>query len=245
MERATVDAYELNTALPMKLVEVRRSLEVGKQMQIRVVVDRQLLARLECVVVGAGFSVDSCNMVDERRADVRATRLRSLADVVDVDMRMLLVGLNPSPYAADTGIPFGRNGNRFWPAALRAEIVRVDRDPVDALIHHRVGFSDLVKRTTARADELSSAEYRAGAARLKALVDWLTPTVVVFVGLSGYRSAIDRRAIVGWQANPFGDAATYVMPNPSGINAHTNVEDLAMHFQSVARFASSVASASR
>ena len=169
----------------------------------------------------------------------------TLADVVGPGMSLLLVGLNPSVYSALQGVAFARPGNRFWPAALQAGIVSVDRDPRHALREHHVGFTDIVKRATARADELSREEYQAGAERLRGVVEWLAPKVVVFLGVTGYRIAIDRRALLGIQTANFGGAATYVMPNPSGLNAHTNVKDLVEHFQSVARLASSVANASR
>ena len=158
---------------------------------------------------------------------------------------MLLVGLNPSVYSAERGVAFARPGNRFWPAALQAGIVSVDRDPAHALRHHGVGFTDLVKRATARAGELSTEDYQFGAKRLRELVEWLAPNVVVFLGITGYRFAVDRHASLGVQPGNFGGAATYVMPNPSGLNAHTNIDDLVTHFQSVARLVSSVANASR
>ncbi len=169
----------------------------------------------------------------------------TLPDFLAPDLTMLLVGLNPSIYSVSLGVPFARPGNRFWPAAIQAGIVSVDRDPEHALRAHRVGFTDLVKRPTVRADELSVQEYCDGAARLTAIVKQYQPLITVFVGLSGYRAAVDRNAKVGLQSLVFGGRNAYVMPNPSGLNAHTNVTDLAQHFQSVARLASKVASTSR
>ena len=154
-------------------------------------------------------------------------------------MRLLLVGLNPSPASAASGVAFARAGNRFWPAALKAAVVSVDRDPRHALQHHQVGFTDLVARVTARADELSPEEYVSGAARLLTLVMDLHPNVVCFVGLTGYRIAVDKHAKVGWQSERFGECATYVMPNPSGLNAHTNIADLAHHLRAAANVADS------
>ncbi len=81
-------------------------------------------------------------------------------------------------------------------------------------------MTDLVKRATPRADELTKEEYRVGAARLERLVTWLEPGAVCFVGLGGYRAAVNRKAQSGWQAEPFGGRPAYVMPNTSGINAH-------------------------
>ncbi len=155
--------------------------------------------------------------------------LRPLANVVGPGMRLLLVGLNPSPTSAATGVAFAHKGNRFWPAALQAGIVTSDRDPLDALETHGVGFTDLVERVTARANELAAHEYITGAARLHDLLVDANPKAVCFVGLTGYRIAIDKHATVGWQPLPFAGVATYVMPNPSGLNARTNVADLAAH----------------
>ena len=186
--------------------------------------------RAVAVVEGGGFVVESVEHVDDWIV-IEATRARRLPDFVRPDLRLLLVGLNPSLYSADVGVGFARPGNRFWPAALRAEMVSVDRDPLHAVRNHGIGFTDLVKRATVRADECSADEFRAGAERVAALCAWLHPHAVCFVGLSGYRSAVDRRATAGWQPDVFGGVPAYVMPNPSGLNAHTNVDDLADHFR--------------
>jgi len=94
-------------------------------------------------------------------------------------------------------------------------------------------MTDLVKRATAGASEISRAEYRSGAARVEALVEWLAPGAVCFVGLSGYRIAVDRAATTGWQSRPFGGRRAYVMPNPSGINAHATPAVLAEHMRAL------------
>ena len=98
-------------------------------------------------------------------------------------------------------------------------------------------MTDLVKRATARAAELDATEFRAGYERVHTLVQWLRPKVVCFVGLSGWRSAVDRHALAGVQPQPIGASAVYVMPNPSGLNAHATVESLADHFREVRRVA--------
>jgi TDG/mug DNA glycosylase family protein len=162
---------------------------------------------------------------------LRATRARTLPDYVDTDMRMLVCGLNPSLYSADRGVGFARPGNRFWPAALAAGVVTRDRDPRHALTVHGMGMTDLVKRATPRADELTRDEYQVGVARLRRLVRWLRPKVVCFVGLAGYRAAVDRRARPGPLPDGFEGAAAHLMPNPSGVNAHVQVDDLAAHLR--------------
>jgi TDG/mug DNA glycosylase family protein len=149
-------------------------------------------------------------------------------------MRTVLVGLNPSPYAADRGVGFARPGNRFWPAALAADVVTRDRDARHALVAHGVGMTDLVKRSTARAGDLSRAELRDGAARVERLVRWLAPGTVCFLGLTGYRTAVDPGAVVGWQPREFGGRPAYVMANPSGANAHARLDDLTLHLRTAA-----------
>jgi len=159
----------------------------------------------------------------------------TLPDFVAPGMRVLVCGLNPSIYAARIGIPYGRPGNRFWPAALAAGLVTVDRDPVLALQRDGVGFTDLVKRATVGAGELAPAEFRAGLARVESLCEQLRPRAVAFCGVTGWRHATgDRRAGLGWQDRRVGGAPAYVLPNPSGRNAHTTVAKLTEHLRVVA-----------
>ena len=167
-------------------------------------------------------------------------RIHSLPDIVAAGMRLLIVGLNPSPYSADHSIGYARPGNRFWPAALAAGIVSVDRDPRHALHHHGLGMTDLVRRTTKRADELERAEFVLGFERVERLAAWLKPQAVCFVGLGGWRAVVDRKASSGVQERTLGDRPVYVMPHTSGLNAHSRLEDLATHFQLAAELADSV-----
>jgi double-stranded uracil-DNA glycosylase len=182
------------------------------------------------VLAGAGFGVQETRL-DGEDLIVTATRLRTLPDIVGPGMRVLVCGLNPSVYAADRGVGFARPGNRFWPAALAAGLVSRDRDPWHALASHGIGFTDLVKRATPRADVLTADEYRAGVARLTWLVGLLRPAVVCVVGLAGWRMAVDRRTTPGLQRDELAGVPVYVMPNPSGLNAHTTVADLAAHLE--------------
>ena len=146
-------------------------------------------------------------------------------------MDLLLVGLNPSLYAADHGVGFARPGNRAWPALLASGIATVDRDPI-ALLRRGVGMTDLVKRATPQAKELTRAEYVAGLDRLEALCGWLRPRTVCVVGLTGWRAATgDGAARAGWQQRELGSRPVYLMPNPSGANAHVTVDDLARHLR--------------
>ena len=100
-------------------------------------------------------------------------------------------------------------------------------------------MTDVVKRATPNADGLTAAEYQAGAARVGQVVEWLRPGVVLFVGLAGWRAAVDRKAAPGPQPSPFGGAPAYVMPSTSGRNARTSPAELAAHLRRAVALAGS------
>jgi TDG/mug DNA glycosylase family protein len=194
---------------------------------------------LRDVLVGAGLVVEDLVVdSDQEWMSVRARRARTLPDFVGPAMRVLVCGLNPSVYAADVGVGFARPGNRFWPAAIRSGLVSRDRDPRHALREHGVGMTDLVKRATPNANALTRDEYREGAARVERLVAWLQPRVVCFVGLTGWRAAVDPKAVAGLQPAAFGGRPAYVMPNTSGVNAHVQLADVVAHLREVLALAS-------
>lgn len=183
------------------------------------------LARL---LAGAGFEVDDVS-VDGERVWADARRARTLPDAVGAGLRVLVCGLNPSLVAADAGYGFAGPTNRFWKAAVAAGLVTRPRDPLGCLLHDRVGMTDMVKRATPNAAALTAEEYRAGAARVRRLVEWLQPGLVLFVGLAGWRAAVDRTAGAGLQPQPFAGVPAYVMPSTSGLNARTSAAGLAAH----------------
>jgi len=190
--------------------------------------------RLADVVHGAGFGIDELAVTPRAGGvdlTVRATRAHRLPDFVDGGMRLLVSGLNPSVHAADAGVGYITPGNRFWPAALAAGLATRDRDPRHALLEHGMGMTDLVKRATPRADDLTREEYREGLARLDRLCAWLQPAAVALVGLAGWRAAADRRATAGWQERTLGGRPVYVLPSTSGLNAATPLADLVEHLR--------------
>jgi double-stranded uracil-DNA glycosylase len=232
--------------LPLALAELHRALAEGAPVSIslitgpddHVISDDDLPGRsfwrwsdesLVDVFTGAGFT--DVRLSGERPRFVDAIRARTLPDFVAAGMRLLVVGLNPSLHAADAGVGYVTPSNRFWKAALTAGLVTVDRDPWHAIRHHRVGMTDLAKRATRRADELSVDEYTAGVARLERLCERLQPGAVVSVGLAGWRAAVDRRAEVGVQEQTLGGRPVYVMPSTSGLNASSRFEDLVAHLR--------------
>jgi TDG/mug DNA glycosylase family protein len=233
--------------IPMALADLHDSLKVGAVLDLTVANgDYQGTAlpgddfpgryfacwtpeRLAEVVRGAGFDVTSVDVTDSDQSHVVARRARTLPDTVGPNMRLLVCGLNPSIYSADAGVGYARPGNRFWPTAVAAGLVTRPLDARHALAEHGVGITDLVKRATAAASELTTAEYKQGAARVQRLVEWLQPNAICFVGLDGYRKAIDRKATAGWQPMPFGGRPAYLMPSTSGLNAATSMKTLARH----------------
>jgi TDG/mug DNA glycosylase family protein len=236
--------------LPLALWDLHRVLAVGSPLEIQVLegeyegdnlpgddVGGRFFAgwtpdRLTDVIVGAGFEVEGGSLAvagDEVR--LRSVRARTLADTVGPGMRLLVCGVNPSWYSADAGVGYARPGNRFWPAALAAGIVDLDRDPVAALDDHGVGMTDFVKRPTRTAAEVTASEYRSGYERVERLVEWLRPGAVCFTGLSGWRSVVDPKAEAGLQATPIGGRPAYVMPSTSGLNARTPLASLAEHMR--------------
>ncbi len=242
--------------LPLALWDLHRTLRVGAPLELQMLegeyegddlpgdeVGGRFFAgwppdRLIDRVIGAGFEVEEGSLAvsgDEVR--LRALRGRTLADTVGDGMRLLICGVNASFYSADAGIGYARPGNRFWPAALSAGIADRDRDPIDALLRKRMGMTDFVKRATRTAAEVSAAEYRTGFARVERLVEWLQPGAVCFVGLSGWRTVVDSKAVAGRQDRPIGGRPAYVMPSTSGLNARTSLTELTEHLQAAGALA--------
>ncbi len=216
----------LDPDLPLRLHDLHASLEVGEAVELTIVgADR---ARTDDAIHGAGFLPVRAR-ASSRTFVVHATRARTLADTVGPDMRLLLCGLNPSVYSADAGAGFARPGNRFWPAALAAGVVTRTHDPRGVLVHDHIGMTDLVKRASPRADQLTKDEFRDGLARIDRLASWLRPGAICFIGLAGWRAASDRNAIAGPQEGRIGGRPVYVMANTSGINAGSTVADHTAH----------------
>ena len=167
---------------------------------------------------------------------------RTIPDLVGDDLRLLFVGINPGLVSAATGLHFARPGNRFYPALRLAGIIPEDvmtpEDAGPALVDRGIGITNIVARASARADELGAAELVEGRARLEAFVDQHRPRVVAIAGITSYRVAFDRRtARAGRQEETIGEAQLWVVPNPSGLNAHETVESLAAAYREAAEAA--------
>ena len=142
-------------ALPLLLAELRHTLLDGDTIDCCLnphATQDWTIERADDLAIGAGFTLNAAPTRQSENVHMNLARIRSLSDTVTPAMRILVVGLNPSPYSADHSIGYARPGNRFWPAALAAGIVSIDRDPLHAVRQHGIGMTDLVRRTTARAD---------------------------------------------------------------------------------------------
>lgn len=167
------------------------------------------------------------------RADLDAARDRTIPDVIAVGLRVVFAGINPGLYSAATGWHFARPGNRFWAALHRSGFTaRVFRpDEQEQLLGLGLGITNIIARATARADELRPQEFLAGARVLSAKITRLQPRWLAIVGVTGYRAAFGRRqATVGMQDEAIGETRVWVLPNPSGLNAHWSADSLAAEF---------------
>lgn len=163
------------------------------------------------------------------RADLLAAAGSIIPDVLAPDLRVLFCGINPSLYSGWMGHHFARPGNRFWPTLHHAGFTdRLLHPREDSLlVHYGCGLTNLVPRATASADELSPDELQTGGRALVAKVQQFRPQVVAVLGISAYRLAFARpRAVLGPQTETLGDALLWVLPNPSGLNAHHSLADL-------------------
>ncbi|HVU87695.1 MAG TPA: mismatch-specific DNA-glycosylase [Pirellulales bacterium] len=174
------------------------------------------------------------------KSQILAARDKFVPDLVAKDLVVLFVGINPGLYTAAIGHHFGRPGNRFWPALYGGGFTPRLFSPFEEslLLELKYGITNVVERATARADELADDELRAGGKRLQAKVKRWRPTVVAFVGLGPYRILSgNKEAGVGLQKAPFGGSHAWVLPNPSGLNAHYQPAALARLFGELRRWA--------
>jgi double-stranded uracil-DNA glycosylase len=167
------------------------------------------------------------------RADLVRAAGGTIPDVIGPDLRVLFVGINPGLYSAATGRHFARPGNRFWPALHLSGFTPRQFHPSEQaeLLPLKLGITNLVDRGTARADELTRAELVTGGAALAAKASLVRPRFVAIVGVTAYRTAFGRPcAVVGPAPDPLGPSRVWVLPNPSGLNAHFRLDRLVHEF---------------
>lgn len=163
-----------------------------------------------------------------------------MPDLIAPRLRVLFCGINPSLYSAVVGYHFARPGNRFWPTMHAAGFTRHLLAPSEQeeLLELGCGITNVVDRATATADQVSPEELVDGGRRLEAKVRRYRPRFIALLGISAYRAAFSRpEATLGLQPEILGGARLWVLPNPSGLNAHYQLKDLARLFRELRRAA--------
>ena len=180
------------------------------------------------------------------RAELESYRDAEVPDLLGPDVRLLFVGINPGLWTAATQTHFAHPVNRFYPALLRAGIIEHAIDPAagmddtdrDRLRARGIGITNVARRATAKAAELSAEELRVGGEQLLELVARTRPRVVAVAGITAYRTAFARpRAVMGRQPERLAGSELWLVPNPSGLNAHETVASLAGAYAAAARAA--------
>ena len=165
--------------------------------------------------------------------EILAAHGGTVPDLIAAGLKVLFCGINPSLYSAAVGHHFARPGNRFWPAlhggGFTARVLHPSEE--GELLRLGYGITNIVARATAAADELGDDELIAGAERLGATVAHYRPACVAFLGITAYRTAFRQKgARIGLQPSPWRGAHVWILPNPSGLNAHYTPEGFAREF---------------
>jgi TDG/mug DNA glycosylase family protein len=168
------------------------------------------------------------------KEELLAARDRPVPDVIAPTLRVLFCGINPGLYSGATGHHFARPGNRFWPVLHSAGFTDRLLSPYEEkeLLKRGYGITNIVNRTTANVSELSPRELKAGGRQLAEKVLKYTPEVLAVLGIEAYRKAFDRpKATFGPQPEQIGATRIWVLPNPSGLNAHYQLKELTALFR--------------
>lgn len=174
------------------------------------------------------------------KAELEAARTKTVPDLLADDLDVVFVGINPGLYTAATGNHFARPGNRFWPALHLSGFTPIQYSPYEEqrLLELGIGITNLVARTTATAAELTEEELPAGAEKLVAKIERYRPKVIAFLGVEAYRRGFGAPGTkVGPQRKRLAGAKLWVLPNPSGLNAHYQLPDFVSLFTRVRRAA--------
>jgi TDG/mug DNA glycosylase family protein len=174
-------------------------------------------------------------------AELLAAKNKTIPDVIARNLQVLFCGINPGLWSGATGHHFARPGNRFWPALHACGFTPRVLKPFEEqeLLSHGCGITSFVDRTTAAAAELSDAELIEGALRLQKTVRKYRPAMLAILGIGAYRTGFGRKkAGLGLQAESIGNTRIWVLPNPSGLNAHQTPAPLAKLFAELRSFCS-------
>ena len=174
--------------------------------------------------------------VSPSKADLEAARGRTIPDVLGPGLDVVFVGINPGLWSGAVGHHFARPGNRFWKAlhgsGFTDRLLAPNED--STLLERNLGLTNLVDRTTARADELSVDEIRRGAFELEERLASFGPRFVAVLGVGAYRTGFARPdAALGPQRDSLGESRLWILPNPSGLNAHHQLDDLTERFRAL------------
>ncbi|HEV3082885.1 MAG TPA: G/U mismatch-specific DNA glycosylase [Gemmataceae bacterium] len=168
------------------------------------------------------------------REQIAAAAGKYVPDLLAPELDVVFCGINPGLYSGAVGHHFARPGNRFWPALHAAGFTHRLFSPLEEreLLNLGLGITNIVARATASADVLSGEELMAGAGRLKRKIRKYQPAAVAFLGLGAYRLAFGQRlATLGRQPERLAGSEIWILPNPSGLNAHYQLVDLARLFR--------------
>jgi double-stranded uracil-DNA glycosylase len=174
------------------------------------------------------------------KEDLRDAVNRTVDDLIDHDLKVLFCGINPGLYSGATGWHFARPGNRFWKVLHGAGFTDRLLHPSEEieLLEKGYGITCFVKRTTARADELSPEEYIEGGRVLVNKLNKFRPRMLAVLGMGAYRTAFTQaKAKLGLQPEPVGETPVWLLPNPSGLNANYQLPDLIRLFRELREYA--------
>jgi TDG/mug DNA glycosylase family protein len=171
-------------------------------------------------------------------AELAAAEGRRVPDLIGPGLAVLFCGINPSLYSAVVGYHFARPGNRFWPtlhgAGFTDRLLRPNEER--ELLKLGIGITNVCSKASASADSLTLEDYASGSAILRRKLRRQRPLAIAFLGLGAYRIAAgEPKAVVGLQARPFAGVAAWALPNPSGLNAHYQLDDLVECYRALAR----------
>jgi TDG/mug DNA glycosylase family protein len=186
--------------------------------------------------VVAGSTTWLAERVNPSKADLEAARGRTIPDVLGPGLDVVFVGINPGLWSGAVGHHFARPGNRFWKAlhgsGFTDRLLAPNEDAT--LLERNLGLTNLVARTTARADELSADEIRRGALELEERLAPHRPWFVAVLGVGAYRTGFGRPdAGLGPREEDLAGSRLWVLPNPSGLNAHHQLDDLTERFRAL------------
>jgi len=173
------------------------------------------------------------NKFKPSKEDLRDATNRTTEDLIDYNIKVLFCGINPGIWSGATGFHFAKPGNRFWKALHFGGFSDRVLHPSEEheLLENGYGITSFCKRTTARADELSNEEIVQGGKNLVKKIEKFKPQMLAVLGIGVYRTAFNQsKAKLGLQDTKIGNTRIWLLPNPSGLNAHYQINDLAKLF---------------